>query len=197
VSEYDEPPVNSRRVALNEFLSFAKTIEGTRKERTQAFLVGDPLEALLGLISSGVSLRDACAMADVVYSTLQKRLTEDAELRPRYEGARTRQAEAVIDEIAEIERQVEEDNLDPKAAQVLIGSKQWRAERLNPKRYGPRSFQHIETVDQTQLHLEAVRLLARERREALTVSATVKPELPAIEASYVDVTPVTPGDVDG
>lgn len=153
---------------LNELAKVSGPLaEMKRADRTQAFLEGDLLEALLAVVSANVSLRDACKIADITYGTVQKQLTEGVELRPKYEAARSRQAEAIMDEIAELEDKVEFESLDPKAAQVLIGSKQWRAERMNPKRYGPRSFQHIETIDQTALHLEAVRQLAKERREAL------------------------------
>lgn len=178
--------MSDRRDALNEFMALTKGLEGPRKERTLQYLEGERLDALLGVISSGVSLRDACTMADIVYSTVQKRLTDDPVLRPLYEGARVRQAEAVLDEIAGIEHAVQHEDMDPKAAQVLIGSKQWRAERLNPRRYGPRSFQHIETVDQTALHLEAVRQLARERREerALAHQQPATQALPAIEGVF-------------
>lgn len=186
----------SRRDALNDFLSVARTVEGERKDRTRAFLAGEPLEALLGLVSSGISLRDACAMAELTYSTLQKALTDDPALRPLYEGARVRQAEAVLDEIESIEQAVEHEGMDPKAAQVLIGSKQWRAERLNPKRYGPRSFQHIETVDSTQLHLEAVRQLARERREALSHDRQSGQQLPPRVYVDAEILPASDEGVD-
>lgn len=184
--------MSDRRDALNEFMGLVRGLEGSRKERTQAMLEGEYLEALLGVVASGVSLRDACVMADVVYSTIQKRLTDDPALRPLYEGARVRQAEAVLDEIAGIEEEVQHNGMDPKAAQVLIGSKQWRAERLNPKRYGPRSFQHIETVDQTALHLEAVRQLARERKEALAHDRQGSQQLPP--PVFVDAVIVPDGD---
>ena len=188
--------MSDRRDALNEFIALAKTVEGERKHRTRAFLEGELLEALLGLVSSGVSLRDACVMADLTYSTLQKALTDDPKLRPLYEGARVRQAEAVLDEISAIEHEVQHEGLDPKAAQVLIGSKQWRAERLNPKRYGPRSFQHIETVDQTALHLEAVRQLARERREALAHQPAATQALPPVEYVDAEIVPASDEGVD-
>lgn len=160
--------IDRKVAALNELVRAGNALELLpRKDRTAALLQGEYLDALLGVISANVSLRDACKVVDVAYASVQKALTEDPELRPKYEAARSRQAEAIMDEIAELEDKVEFEGLDPKAAQVLIGSKQWRAERMNPKRYGPRSFQHIETVDQTALHLEAVRQLARERRESL------------------------------
>lgn len=177
----------SKRDIVNAFMELSRATTGTRNERTHAFLEGERLDALLGMISFGISLRDTAAMAELTYSTLQKRLTDDPDLRSKYEGARVRQSEAVLDEIAEIERKTEHEGLDPKAAGVLIGSKQWRAERLNPKRYGPRSFQHIETIDQTALHLEAVRQLARERREAIGVVATVMPAKPVIEGHCQEV----------
>jgi hypothetical protein len=179
---------------LNEFTALSMTVEGTRQERTAAFCSGELLDAILGVISSGVSLRDACAIANIAYSTVQKKLTNDPALLPLYEGARVRQAEAVLDDIERVEQKVEFEGLDPRAAQVLIGSKQWRAERLNPKRYGPRSFQHIETVDSTQLHLEAVRQLARERREALT-HQPAGAQVPVVIDGEFEV--VQPGPEDG
>jgi hypothetical protein len=182
----------SRPEVVNEFMAIVRNaVAPTRSERTRMFLEGERLEALLGMVSGGISLRDACSMADITYSTIQKHLTDTPELRPLYEGARIRQAEAVLDEIAEIERKTEFDGLDPKAAGVLIGSKQWRAERLNPKRYGPRSFQHIETVDQTALHLEAVRQLSRERRAELAHQRAAG-MLPPIEGEFEVVAPTPP-----
>ena len=184
-------------VALNELVQAGNALEALpRKERTVAFLQGEYLDALLGVISANVSLRDACKVVDIAYSSVQKALTEDPALRPRYEAARTRQAEAIMDEIAELEHKLEFENLDPKAAQVLIGSKQWRAERMNPKRYGPRSFQHIETVDQTALHLEAVRQLARERREALAHQQAPGQQLPPPVYVDAEVLPASDEGVD-
>lgn len=146
-----------------------------RKQQTQEFLGNrEAVEGMLGSIGAGMSLRDWCVIHGMIYSTVQLRLTTDEELRPLYEAARTRQAEAVLDEIKELEERLEgkegTDPIDPKAAAVLIGSKQWRAERLNPKRYGQRSYQQIETIDQTKLHLEALRQLGAKRVPAVDVT---------------------------
>ena len=53
--------------------------------------------------------------------------------------ARTRegpQAEHVVDGIVEIEDGVLAGTIPPDAARVLISSKQWRASKLAPKKYG-------------------------------------------------------------
>lgn len=155
-----------------------------RKQRTQDLLADrERVESMLAAIGSGMSLRDWCVINDVIYSTVQLRLTTDAELKVLYEAARVRQAEAVLDEIKELEERLEGKEgltpIDPKAAAVLIGSKQWRAERLNPKRYGQRSYQEIETVDKTRLHIEALKQIG-ERRRRREVDVTPRPaQLPS------------------
>ncbi len=151
-----------------------------RKQLTQQ-LLADPaqVEVMLGAIGSGMSLRDWCVINDVVYSTVQVRLTTDEALRPLYEAARQRQAEAVLDEIKELEERLEgvegRPTIDPKAAAVLIGSKQWRAERLNPKRYGQRSYQEVTTLDANRLHMDALREITQRRLRATAVDVTPRP----------------------
>lgn len=161
-----------------------------RKALTQELLSDrEAIEGVLSKIAAGMSLRDICMIEDYIYSTVQLRLTTDPELRPLYEAARTRQAEAVLDEIKEIEERLEggegRDPIDPKAAAVLIGSKQWRAARLNPKRYGERTFQHIETVDQTKLHLEALRAIGAQRVAAIDVTPA-RPQLEQLPATTIE-----------
>ena len=140
-----------------------------RRQRTQELLANrDAIDSMLSALGAGMSLRDWCVINGVIYSTVQVKLATDEELRPLYEAARMRQAEAVLDEIKELEERLEgvegRQPIDPKAAAVLIGSKQWRAERLNPKRYGQRSYQEITTVDERKQHLDELRKITAERR---------------------------------
>lgn len=156
----------------------------SRKQRTQILLADqEQLSLMLGAIGSGMSLRDWCVINDVIYSTVQLRLTTDENLRPMYEAARMRQAEAVLDEIKELEERLEgvegREPIDPKAAAVLIGSKQWRAERLNPRRYGQRSYQEVAHIDASAQHLKELRSITQRRR----VEAEVRPQLEQLPAS--------------
>jgi hypothetical protein len=56
---------------------------------------------------------------------------------------------------------VETEQIDPNAAKVAIGARQWLAERMDAKRWGNRIQQDVQITDTTQLHLEAVRNLMR------------------------------------
>jgi hypothetical protein len=161
-----------------------------RKVRTQE-LLADPagIESMLAAIGSGMSLRDWCMINGVVYSTVQLRLVTDDTLRPMYEAARIRQAEAVLDEIKELEERLEgvegREPIDPKAAAVLIGSKQWRAERLNPKRYGQRSYQEVTTFDANKAHLEELKKLTERRRVTATLVGSERAQLVQLPAGAV------------
>lgn len=169
----------------------------TRKQRTLLLLSDQQqLELMFGAIGSGMSLRDWCVINGVVYSTVQLRVTQDESLRPLYEAARMRQAEAVLDEIKELEERLEgvegKEPIDPKAAQVLIGSKQWRAERLNPRRYGQRSYQEVTTIDQSKAHLEELRKITGSRKQQrLAQMRDEAQETRVIEGQYVPVEPAT------
>lgn len=55
--------------------------------------------------------------------------------------AREAQADNEHDKMAEIEDGVLAGKIDPKAARVVISSKQWRASKLAPKKYGDRVTQ--------------------------------------------------------
>lgn len=75
--------------------------------------------------------------------------------------ARGCQADCLHDDMSEIEGKVLSGSLDPQAARVIIWSKQWRASKLAPKKYGDKAALEltgkdggaIETVDVSQLEL--------------------------------------------
>lgn len=46
------------------------------------------------------------------------------------------QADYLLESMADIEKKVLEGTLDPQAARVVIWSRQWRASKLAPKKYG-------------------------------------------------------------
>ena len=70
--------------------------------------------------------------------------------------AREVQADLLLDEMAQIETDVLAGVVPPDAARVVISSKQWRAAKLAPKKYGDKaiveskatvSVQHTRTLD--------------------------------------------------
>lgn len=70
------------------------------------------------------------------YKTITRWMDANPEFAAKCARAREAYADKVVDEMTELEDKVINDGLDPAAARVAIGSKQWRAERLNRKKYG-------------------------------------------------------------
>lgn len=142
-----------------------------RRERCQRHL-NDPelLDDLFANISSGESLVNYCKIHDIPFSTVQAALTSRADLEPRYRAAVEARSELHREQIERLVGQVEEGTIDPKAAAVAIGGRQWLAKAMNRKRYGDQQTVDVAVTDKTQLHLEALRLLARRPRQGVTVT---------------------------
>jgi hypothetical protein len=97
----------------------------------------------------------------VTYGQLLKRIQSDPEMNERYETVRNARALANAERIEQLAEKVELEQIDPNAAKVSIGARQWLAERMDSKRWGNRVSQQITLTDTTQLHLEAVRNLMK------------------------------------
>lgn len=96
-------------------------------------------EQICDLIMVGKSLRTICSdeiMPD--RSSIYRWLNANAGFATKYAHARAMQADYLFDEMAEIEDDTQNQRLDPAAARAILGSKQWRAAKLAPKKYGDR-----------------------------------------------------------
>ena len=96
--------------------------------------------------------------------------------------------------MAEIEDELHDDKIGFNEAREMIKSKQWRAERLNPGRYSPKQTVDMQVTDKTKLHLEAIRLLARQlpatqlpSRPAQPALTQVGPSVPTGTLEVIDV----------
>lgn len=69
-------------------------------------------------------------------STVLRWLDADPEFAAKYARAHEAQAEYHHDEMDEIERGTIAGTIDPRAANVVLGNKRWRMEKLKPKKYG-------------------------------------------------------------
>lgn len=165
MSESQQRPWDSRTLSEDEIRA--------RRERTRAFLQdAEAVDEFMERVAAGEGVRSLCDSLKLAYATVQRHLSND----PRYDAALDQRAYAVMEGIEEIEQLVLADELDPKKADVLIKSMQFRLERLNPRRFGARQQIDVKHTDMTRLHLEAMRTLARAPR---LIEATVVPELPA------------------
>ena len=98
-------------------------------------------DEICGLLAEGLSLVKICKLERMPHrATVIRWMGENADFATKCarvrEGA---QSDYVFDDIARIEDGVESGQIDPNAARVLISSKQWRAAKLAPKKYGDKT----------------------------------------------------------
>ena len=74
-------------------------------------------------------------------ATIQRRIAANPDFAAKCARAREMQADHVIGENAELERQVLSGKVPPDAARVVISSRQWRAMKLAPKKYSDKVVQ--------------------------------------------------------
>jgi hypothetical protein len=105
-------------------------------------------ERICELIADGNSLRSICRDENMPNrSTVLRWLEEQPEFASRYARARGAQADHEHDDMMRIEGGVLDGTIDPQAARVVLLSKQWRAAKLAPKKYGERIEQTISAPD--------------------------------------------------
>jgi hypothetical protein len=96
-------------------------------------------DAICDRLSEGESLRSICRDVEMPSRASVLRWQDE---RPEFETkcarARLAQADWLQDDMADIEGDVLRGALDPQAARVVLSSKQWRASKLAPKKYGDR-----------------------------------------------------------
>jgi hypothetical protein len=78
--------------------------------------------------------------------------------------AREGQADCLHDDMADIEGEVRSGSLDPQAARVIIWSKQWRAGKLAPKKYGDKSAVEVSGKDGGPIETKELSNLEMARR---------------------------------
>ena len=113
-------------------------------------------EAILAGLMSGKSLRRVCAEDDMPdRSTVFRWMASDDEFATKCARARVIQADAIEDDMADIEERTLSGELNPQASRAVLASKQWRAAKLAPKKYGDKldlnhsggvTFSRIESI---------------------------------------------------
>ena len=91
-------------------------------------------------ISEGQSLRSICLDEDMPSrSTVLRWLEEDPSFNAKCARARLEQADWLLDDMADIENRTLDGTYEPNVAKVVLSSKQWRAAKLAPKKYGDKT----------------------------------------------------------
>lgn len=137
-------------------------IKRARHEKALAILAKPEFwEQLWEHLAEGNTLRSFVSGSDIPYGVLWRKMQSDPVLMERYEIVRNARALANAERIEALADKVETEQIDPNAAKVAMGARQWLAERMDPKRWGNKIQQDIKVTDTTQLHLQAVRDLMR------------------------------------
>ena len=90
-------------------------------------------------LSQGETLVRICEDSDMPSrATVYAWMDERSEFQTRCARAREAQAEFMDHRILGVADRVESGDLDPQAAKVVLSALQWRAAKLNPRRYGER-----------------------------------------------------------
>ena len=91
-------------------------------------------------ISEGESLRQICKDADMPSrATVFRWLEHDPIFETKRARASALQGDWLFDEMSEIEDGTLSGKIDPTVARVVLSSKQWRAAKLAPKKYGDKT----------------------------------------------------------
>ncbi len=90
-------------------------------------------------LANGKSLIQICQQEGMPHRvTVIRWMQSNEEFATKCARAREAQADYLFDGMATIEDRVLAGELDPKAANVVLSSQQWRASKLRPKVYGTR-----------------------------------------------------------
>jgi hypothetical protein len=96
----------------------------------------EAIRIILDRMTHGQALRDICKDPELPgYSTVNRWLDEDEELKEMYARAREKRADWLADELVEIA----DTETDSAKARNRIDARKWAAAKLNPKRYADRT----------------------------------------------------------
>jgi hypothetical protein len=95
--------------------------------------------AILAAMMEGKSLRQVCDGKNMPNrATVYRWMEADADFAAKCAHARLVQADVLADEMADIEDRTLAGDVDAAVARVVLSSKQWRASKMSPKKYGDR-----------------------------------------------------------
>lgn len=88
-------------------------------------------------LADGQSLRKVCSADDMPHrSTVMRWMDENADFAAKCARAREVGTDGIHDDMEDIEDRTLSGEIDPRVANVVLSSKQWRASKLAPKKWG-------------------------------------------------------------
>lgn len=95
---------------------------------------------ILSDVSLGMSLNKACKSYNVNINTVRAWMIREPGLHVRYMHAQEARSYAIFDEMEELEDQVLEGKINPKAYRAAAETRKWRLGKMNQKRFGDRQI---------------------------------------------------------
>jgi hypothetical protein len=86
--------------------------------------------------------------------TILRWLVDIPSFETKHARARVLQAEVAHDDMIQIERDTLSGRVDYSVARVVLGSKQWRAAKLSPKKFGDKQEQPSNTPNELRITVE-------------------------------------------
>ena len=137
-------------------------IKRARREKALAVMESPSFWDQLWIhLAEGNSLSSFVKGSEIPYQLLWETIQSDPARHEKFELVRTARALANAERIEALADQVEQEQIDPNAAKVAMGARQWLAERMDPRRWGNKVQNDVRITDTTALHLAAVRDLMR------------------------------------
>jgi hypothetical protein len=106
------------------------------KKQPQSAFTQAIADQLCELIANGSTLRAAAQSVGFSRTTILQWMIKHEEFGQAMVRARVWLADYLEEDMASIEALVLQGKIDPQAARVALTSKQWRASKINPRKYG-------------------------------------------------------------
>ena len=122
----------------------AKAEQKKRKVGRPSVMMQNIQVVICNLIAQDWSIRQIGELEDMPSArTIHEAIATNEDFRSRCARARDSQADYVVGSNAELEDRVLKGDVPPDVARVVISSRQWRASKLAPKKYGDKvSHEH-------------------------------------------------------
>lgn len=101
------------------------------------------IDKVLEDVSLGKSVFKACKEQGCSADSFYKLLKSDNDIKDKYTRAREDRGDSCLDKIEEIEKKLENKEIDAQSARVIIDTEKWKACKFYPKMYGDKVEQHI------------------------------------------------------
>ncbi len=137
-------------------------------------ITDDTVLEILGDMSLGMSLSAACKCRGINTSTIWGRIQRSSKMYTEYTRARERRSDAVFEKMEELEEQVMNGKICPKAYRAASETMRWRLGKMKPKTFGDK--QQVEHTGNISIASE----ITAARRASIIESIDAEPVQSAI-----------------